>query len=66
MTAPAVLGPNDLVPCPSHSARRRHQAHGESCRVCWPAGLPGPDPHLDAVLARTAHQSRTTTPEETP
>lgn len=55
MTAPSVLGPNDVVPCPSRSARRRHQAHGQTCRVCWPAGLPDP-----------ASQSRTTQPEETP
>lgn len=29
-------GPNDLVPCPSESARRRHLARGEICVACEP------------------------------
>lgn len=28
------LGPNDLAPCPSDSARRRHLAKAETCPVC--------------------------------
>lgn len=36
MTAAVKLGPNELVPCPSDSARKRHAAHGELCPVCEP------------------------------
>lgn len=36
MTAAVKLGPNDLLPCPSPSARKRHAAHGELCPVCEP------------------------------
>jgi hypothetical protein len=31
-------GPNELLPCGSGSARRRHLAHSRPCQVCWPAG----------------------------
>lgn len=27
-------GPNDVLACPSDSARRRHAARGRSCRTC--------------------------------
>ena len=26
--------PNAVLPCPSPSARRRHAAHGQDCRIC--------------------------------
>lgn len=29
-----MFGPNDVLPCPSESARRRHAAHGQTCQVC--------------------------------
>lgn len=31
-----MLGPNDLLPCPSPSARRRHAARTHRCRTCDP------------------------------
>lgn len=37
MTAPARPGPNDVIACPSESARRRHMAKAELCTVCEPA-----------------------------
>ncbi|MDG4784391.1 hypothetical protein O7626_00325 [Micromonospora sp. WMMD1102] len=32
--APSPYGPNDLEPCGTESARRRHLAHGRDCAVC--------------------------------
>jgi hypothetical protein len=29
-------GPNDVLPCGTESALRRHQAHGRICPVCQP------------------------------
>jgi hypothetical protein len=29
-------GPNDLLPCATDGARRRHAAHGETCLTCEP------------------------------
>lgn len=35
MTTTVVTpGANDLLPCPSTSARRRHAAHGQTCDTC--------------------------------
>jgi DNA-binding XRE family transcriptional regulator len=36
VTAAVKLGPNDLVPCPSRSARKRHAALGQLCPICEP------------------------------
>lgn len=36
MTVTLQLGPNDLVPCPSRSARKRHLAKAELCPICDP------------------------------
>lgn len=30
------LGPNDLAPCGTRSARKRHAAHGQLCLACEP------------------------------
>lgn len=27
-------GPNEVLPCGTESARRRHAAHGQTCRTC--------------------------------
>ena len=37
------------APCPSHNARKRHRAHGETCSVCWPCGT---------TRARIRHRER--------
>ena len=29
-----LLGPNDLAPCKTESARRRHITKGETCATC--------------------------------
>lgn len=33
----SMVGWDSLLPCGSESARRRHLAHGQPCRACWPA-----------------------------
>lgn len=37
------FGPNDLMPCGTTVARRRHLARGEECDTCktspWPTGV---------------------------
>lgn len=33
-TAWVTPGVNDVLPCPSTSARRRHAAHGQTCTTC--------------------------------
>lgn len=39
-TLPGRPGPNDVLPCGTDSARRRHLAHGRDCTVC---GVPDGD-----------------------
>ncbi|MEV1315330.1 hypothetical protein AB0J14_04515 [Micromonospora arborensis] len=52
MTATVVTpGPNDLLPCPSESARRRHAAHGRTCRTCDTTPAP-----RDGELSAYAHR----------
>lgn len=46
------LGPNDLMPCPSDGARRRHQARAEHCDVCGTEGRRVLPPSLSEVVAR--------------
>jgi hypothetical protein len=41
-TADKAYGPNDRQECGSRAAKIRHRAKGETCRVCWPDGGPGP------------------------
>lgn len=66
MTAPTrlgaemiALGPNDLVPCPSSSARRRHVALAEACTACGTEGRTVRRPSLaDIVAARRLNTQR--------
>jgi hypothetical protein len=50
MTSAATRpGPNELLPCGTSGARRRHLAHGRACAVCWPSGgLPAMPDHTAA------------------
>lgn len=38
-------GPDDCLPCPSESARRRHLARSEQCETC-DVSVDGPPTHL--------------------
>jgi hypothetical protein len=45
------LGPNDLLPCPSETAKRRHLIRAERCRTCGTEGRWMPLPTLDDLIA---------------
>lgn len=52
MTTPVVTpGANDLLPCGTDSARRRHAAHGLTCRTCDTTPAP-----RDGELSAYAHR----------
>jgi septal ring factor EnvC (AmiA/AmiB activator) len=48
-------GPNDVLPCGTESARRRHQARGEDCAIC---GNPTPTAARIALLEADLAETR--------
>jgi hypothetical protein len=47
-----TYGPNDLLPCKTESARRRHLARAEHCDECGTEGRRVPVPSLMELLIR--------------
>lgn len=52
-----MRGPNEVLPCPSPSARRRHAARGRQCRTCE-AATRSPDELAQVRLVRENHTLR--------